>query len=37
MIAILENNQEADGCVRLPAALQAFMGQTHIRPRAAKA
>jgi seryl-tRNA synthetase len=37
MIAILENNQEADGSVRLPAPLQAFMGQTHIRPRAAKA
>jgi seryl-tRNA synthetase len=37
MIAILENNQEADGSVRLPSPLRAFMGQTHIRPRAAKA
>jgi len=33
MVAILENNQLADGSVRLPRVLQNFMGQTHIVPR----
>jgi seryl-tRNA synthetase len=33
MVAILENNQLADGSVRLPQVLQNFMGQTHIVPR----
>ncbi|MBL8831969.1 MAG: serine--tRNA ligase [Rhodospirillales bacterium] len=34
MVAILENNQMEDGSVRLPKALQAFMGQDRIVPRA---
>ncbi len=33
MVAILENNQLEDGSVRLPKALQAFMGQDRIVPR----
>jgi seryl-tRNA synthetase len=34
MLAILENNQEADGSVAVPAALIPFMGgKTHIRPQ----
>jgi seryl-tRNA synthetase len=37
MVAILENNQQADGSVRLPKVLQAFMGQDAIVPRAKKA
>ena len=33
--AILENNQEADGSVRIPTALQPYMGGlTHIHPKA---
>ena len=33
--AILENNQEADGSVRIPTALQPYMGDlTHIHPEA---
>ena len=33
--AILENNQEADGSVRIPTALQPYMGGlTHIHPEA---
>ena len=33
--AILENNQEADGSVRIPTALQSYMGGlTHIHPEA---
>lgn len=37
MIAILENNQEADGSVRLPKALHAFMGKDRLAPPPAKA
>lgn len=37
MVAILENNQQADGSVRLPKVLQAFMGQDAIVPRAKRA
>ncbi|MBL8805377.1 MAG: serine--tRNA ligase [Rhodospirillales bacterium] len=37
MVAILENNQEADGSVRLPKVLHAFMGQDRLVPRAPKA
>ena len=34
LVALIENFQEADGRIRLPAALQPYMGgQTHLEPR----
>ena len=33
IVAILENHQQADGSVRVPAALQPFLGAEVIRPR----
>jgi len=36
IIALLENGQQADGCIALPQALHAYMGGvTHLRPPAA--
>jgi seryl-tRNA synthetase len=33
IVAILENHQQADGSVRIPVALQPFLGgQTHLLP-----
>ena len=34
IIALLENNQEADGSVRLPDALVPYMGVERLQPRA---
>ena len=33
IVALLENHQQADGSVRVPAALQPFLGAEVIRPR----
>lgn len=35
MVALLENNQQEDGSIRLPLILQRYLGgQTHLRPKA---
>jgi len=33
MIAVLENHQQADGSVRIPEALRAWVGKDRIVPR----
>lgn len=32
MVALLENNQQEDGSIRLPSILQRYLGQTHLFP-----
>ena len=36
IIALLENNQEADGRVRIPEALVPYFGREYLAPRAAR-